>query len=82
MTPSELIDRLGGTCSVARILGIKPPSVHAWRTSRIPDDKLIRLAPLAESLGITTRKELFPNDWKQIWPELGRKSKKEKPCPN
>ena len=70
MNHSELIDRLGGTASVARILGIKSPSVTAWRIGGIPDDKLIRLARIAEQSGIATRKQLLPNVWQQIWPDL------------
>ncbi|WP_407058830.1 carph-isopro domain-containing protein [Ralstonia syzygii subsp. celebesensis] len=70
MNHNELIDKLGGTTAVARLLGIKAPSVHAWRTGGIPDDKLIRLAPLAEQRGIARRQDLRPNDWHLIWPEL------------
>ncbi|WP_197328697.1 carph-isopro domain-containing protein [Ralstonia syzygii] len=70
MNPNTLIDALGGTTAVARLLGIKAPSVHAWRAGGIPDDKLIRLAPLAEQRGICRRQDLRPDDWKLIWPEL------------
>lgn len=69
-TPSELIDKLGGPTAVAKLLGIKPPSVVSWRTYGIPDDKLIRLAPVCESRGIATRQVLRPDDWQAIWPEL------------
>lgn len=69
-TSSELIDKLGGPAAVARMLGIKAPSVVAWRGGRIPDDKLIRLAAACEKLGIATRKQLRPDDWQEIWPEL------------
>jgi len=72
-TSSELIDKLGGPAAVAKMLGIKPPSVVGWRANGIPDDKLIRLAPTCEKLGIASRQELRPNDWQQIWPELGVK---------
>lgn len=66
-----LIDALGGTYATALLVGVKPPSVSGWKESgRIPDDKLIRLAPIAEARGITTRKKLFPRDWAAIWPEL------------
>ncbi|MDR0274128.1 MAG: helix-turn-helix domain-containing protein [Burkholderiaceae bacterium] len=61
---------MGGTTAVARLFGVKAPSVHAWRESGIPDDKLIRLAPLAEQRGVASRRELRPDDWAQIWPEL------------
>lgn len=70
MTPEKIIDGLGGTSAVARFFDIRPPSVSDWKKSGIPDDKLIRLAPLVEQKGIATRKELFPNDWHLIWPEL------------
>lgn len=70
MKHSRLIEMLGGTTEVARLVGIKPPSVSDWKKSGIPEDKLIRLAPIAESRGIASRKELLPNLWQQIWPEL------------
>jgi len=71
MDAIELIDKFGGTTAVAAISGVKPPSVSGWKESnRIPGDKLIRLAPIAEARGIASRKELFPDDWHLIWPEL------------
>lgn len=35
-SPSEIIDRLGGTTAVARLCDIKPPSVSEWRKVGIP----------------------------------------------
>lgn len=75
MTANQFIDAFGGTTAVARLLNIKAPSVHGWRGENrtvydIPEDKLIRLAPMAEARGIATRKELRPDDWHLIWPEL------------
>lgn len=71
MNPIELIEALGGTFAVAGLTGVKAPSVSGWKESgRIPMDKLIRLAPIAEARGIATRKQLFPNDFHAIWPEL------------
>lgn len=76
MTSDQFIDALGGTFAVAALLGIKPPSVSRWRGGRsvfaIPDDKLIRLAPIAEAKGIASRRDLRPDDWLQIWPELAK----------
>lgn len=70
---SRFIDDLGGTAEVAALLTIKAPSVSGWKEKgRIPDDKLIRLAPVAEARGIKTRQQLFPTDYGQIWPELLR----------
>jgi DNA-binding transcriptional regulator YdaS (Cro superfamily) len=72
MTPSEMIDILGGTTAVAKLLNVKPPSVHGWRAAGIPDDKLIRLAPILEKAtgGVVSRRDLRPDDWQSIWPEL------------
>lgn len=72
MNSSEMIDKLGGTTVVAKMLNVKPPSVHGWRAGGIPDDKLIRLAPILEREGVVTRRELFPDDWASIWPELAQ----------
>lgn len=74
MEHKELIELLGGTTEVANALGIKPPSVSGWKHTRIPDDKLRRLAVIAESKGISTRKELFPDTWHEFWPELSAPS--------
>lgn len=67
-----MIDRLGGPTAVAKMLNVKPPSVHAWRSGGIPDDKLIRLAPILERItgGEVSRRTLRPYDWQSIWPEL------------
>ena len=73
LTSSNIIDALGGVTIVAKMVNIKPPSVHYWRAHGIPEDKLIRLAPAIEKLGLATRKELRPNDWQALWPELKRK---------
>lgn len=75
MEAQELIEKLGGTFAVAELAGVKPPSVSEWKSNnRIPDDKLLRLAPIAHERGIVTRQELFPNDWQAIWPELVAKT--------
>lgn len=43
MDTNDLIDKLGGTTEVARIFGIKPPSVSEWRVSGIPKARLMYL---------------------------------------
>ncbi|HCW4943123.1 TPA: hypothetical protein OXO28_003614 [Acinetobacter baumannii] len=50
MNDAQLIDKLGGVTAVARLLGITPPSVSGWKA--IPLDKKIRLAVIAEDLGL------------------------------
>lgn len=68
MTDNQLIEALGGPAAVARLLGISTPSVSGWK--KIPTDRKIRLAVIAEDKGISTRKELFPDTYQDIWIEL------------
>ncbi|MGS0705036.1 Cro/CI family transcriptional regulator [Acinetobacter sp. ANC 3781] len=68
MTDNQLIEALGGPAAVARLLGIRTPSVSGWK--HIPTDRKIRLAVIAEDKGISTRKELFPDTYQDIWIEL------------
>jgi DNA-binding transcriptional regulator YdaS (Cro superfamily) len=73
MNDVEIIRLLGGVTEVARLLGIKPPSVHAWQTSGIPEPRLIELAAHieAKSGGKFSRRERWPERFCFIWPELG-----------
>ncbi|RZG72437.1 Cro/CI family transcriptional regulator [Acinetobacter sp. WCHAc060025] len=68
MTDNQLIEALGGPAAVARMLGIATASVSGWNL--IPDNRKIRLAVIAEDKGISTRKELFPSNYQDIWIEL------------
>lgn len=68
MTDNQLIDALGGPTAVARMLGIRTPSVSGW--NQIPIDRKIRLAVIAEDKGISTRKDIFPDTYQEIWIEL------------
>jgi len=43
MTPSEIIDALGGTFEVARLCEVQPPSVSEWRKNGIPRARLMFL---------------------------------------
>lgn len=43
MNANEIIDALGGTAEVARLCGVKPPSVTQWRTNGIPQARLMYL---------------------------------------
>ena len=40
---SEIIDALGGTCVVARLLEVKPPSISKWRHTGIPRARMMYL---------------------------------------
>lgn len=72
MTVSEIIEILEGPTSVARMLGIKPPSVHDWLEEGIPEVRLIQLAAEIErrSAGRFSRKGQWPEKYAFYWPEL------------
>ncbi|HBM1182778.1 TPA: hypothetical protein LUC53_001297 [Acinetobacter baumannii] len=76
MNDADLIKALGGVNAVARLLDITAPSVSGWNA--IPLDRKIRLAVIAEDLGIATRKEIFPDDYQDIWIELRPRRKPNK----
>lgn len=67
---SELIASLGGPTAVARMLGIKPPSVIGWE-GRVPPDRCPAIERATE--GRVTCEELRPDvRWARIpdpsWP--------------
>jgi DNA-binding transcriptional regulator YdaS (Cro superfamily) len=74
MNDVEIIKLLGGVTEVARLLGIKPPSVHAWLTSGIPEPRLIELAAHieAKSGGVFSRRARWPDRCGFIWPDLAK----------
>ena len=71
LTTKQMVELLGGAKAVANKLKISPQAVGQWGDD-IPAEKLVKLAALIEkeSHGLLTRKDLFPNCWHWIWPEL------------
>ena len=72
LTDSAIIDLLGGTAKVARMCKVDPAAVSNWRVRGIPADKYMFLGARieTESHGLVSRKDLFPNNYFLIWPEL------------
>jgi DNA-binding transcriptional regulator YdaS (Cro superfamily) len=72
MNATAIIRLLGGPTKVSKMLGISVPAVSMWQNGEIPMDKLVILAATLEkeSHGLITRKNLFPTNYKLIWPEL------------
>lgn len=54
-TPTEIINALGGTCAVARIFGIKAPSVSDWKELGIPRARMMYLEVKYPHLFITKK---------------------------
>ena len=72
LTDSAIIDLLGGTAKVARMCKLDPAAISNWRVRGIPADKFMFLGARIEkeSHGLVTRKDLFPNNFWLIWPEM------------
>jgi DNA-binding transcriptional regulator YdaS (Cro superfamily) len=72
MNATALIKLLGGPTRISKLVGVSVPAVSMWQKSEIPIDKMVILAATLEkeSHGLITRKNLFPNSYKLIWPEL------------
>lgn len=83
MTDAEIIELLGGPTAVARMLGIKPPSVHGWLTEGIPEGRLRDLAGQIElrSGGRFTRRQRWPDSYWFFWPELAQAHPTGSPIP-
>ena len=66
----QAIDAAGGPSKLAAGLGVTAQAVCFWRDGkrRLPFDH----GPAIERLagGVVTRQQLFPNDWRRVWPEL------------
>jgi len=67
-----MIRLLGGCTRVSKMVNVSVPAVSMWQNGDIPYDKLVILAATLEkeSHGLVTRKNLFPNNYKLIWPEI------------
>jgi hypothetical protein len=76
LTDSAIIDLLGGTARVAKMCKCDSAAVSNWRVRGIPAAKYMFLGARIEkeSHGLVSRKDLFPNNFWLIWPELLEKS--------
>lgn len=64
----------GGQSSLAKILGVSPPTINQWikGVRPIPVERCSAIERATH--GQVTRQELRPDDWADIWPELIEKS--------
>jgi len=72
LSDAQMIDLLGGVTKVSRLTGVSIQAVCKWRHEGIPAGKLMMMAALIEkeSAGLVKRKDLFPENYAWIWPEL------------
>ncbi|NHC63197.1 transcriptional regulator [Paenalcaligenes suwonensis] len=60
----------GGQSELARTLGIPPQLVYQWArcVRQVPAERCAEIERATN--GEVTRKDLRPDDWHRIWPEL------------
>ena len=65
----------GGLTSLARQIGVSPPTVTQWSNGDrpVPTKRCVSIELITG--GRVSRKELRPDDWMDHWPELARGSK-------
>lgn len=61
---------VGGASSLARIAGVKPPTVQQWLKNERPVPAGRCSAIESATGGVVSRRDLRPNDWHLFWPEL------------
>ena len=72
LNDKQLIGLLGGTTRVAKLCNVSPTAVSLWVHRGIPALQLMYLGATLEkeSSGLITRKDLFPETFHLVWPEL------------
>lgn len=69
----------GRAASLARGLGVRPVVISRWcsGTKPVPIERCIAIERLTG--GMVSRKDLRPNDWEAIWPDLMDRSADSSP---
>jgi DNA-binding transcriptional regulator YdaS (Cro superfamily) len=69
MELANYLSRRGAQAELARKLKVTPVLVHQWANSRpVPIDRCLAIEIATN--GEVTRKDLRPDDWFKIWPDL------------
>ena len=64
---------VSGQSRLARLLGVSVPTVNQWISGKRPVPIPYCVAIEHATNGAVTRKDLRPDDWYLIWPELAEK---------
>lgn len=64
------IDSLGSQAQMAAALGVRQPTISEWARGErpVPIERCVQIEQATQ--GAVTRKDLRPDDWHRIWPEL------------
>lgn len=73
------IETAGGVGKLAAAIGVGQPVVSNWRARGTTLDAVHCAAIERATKGAVTRRDLRPDDWHLIWPELAKPARKAKP---
>lgn len=60
----------GRQAALAKAIGAHAPDVSRWADGTRPIPVVYGAAIETATSGLVTRREMFPDDWHRIWPEL------------
>ncbi|MEF8755966.1 MAG: helix-turn-helix domain-containing protein [Accumulibacter sp.] len=66
----KAIEIIGGPSKTAAVLGVSPQAVCFWRDGKRRFPAELCAAIERATGGAVTRRDLRPDDWARIWPEL------------
>lgn len=79
---SAAADIAGSQAALARALDASAPTINQWAKGVRPVPEKMAVAIESITKGAVTRRDLRPNDWQQIWPELAQPSTSTKEVGN
>jgi DNA-binding transcriptional regulator YdaS (Cro superfamily) len=59
---------VGGAAKLAGLIGVSAQAIGHWKERGVPIERCVAIEQATG--GVVTRRELRPNDWQSIWPEL------------
>lgn len=65
----KAVSILGSQAALARACGVSQPAISKWLSGGIVSPENASAIERATD-GAVTRKQLRPDDWREIWPEL------------
>lgn len=75
------IAQVGGVGKLAVALGVSQPVISNWRARGTKIDAAHCVAIERATGGAVTRRDLRPDDWQDIWPELAVAEPAQAPAP-
>ncbi|WP_187306031.1 transcriptional regulator [Diaphorobacter nitroreducens] len=75
------ISRVGGVSKLALVLGVAQSTISNWRARGTKIDAAHCVSIERATCGAITRRELRPDDWQDIWPELAVAEPAQTPAP-